>query len=540
MRWRRTAGFSAGETRDAMAFYQHRVAIFGLVASEISLSFLLFRILSAGAAWRKDVDQPSFNYHLAGLAATALIWLLTRGRLRPLAHIQTIESVGFVATCVAYQGMGFSIPTIPVGGYLILFVLTLILFSRAVYVPSTPRRTLLLGIVVGIPMIPWTYFSVGALATPANLDLLRDLTRIQSVHALAVQASVGMGFSWLMAVLLATGTSRVIFGLRREARAARRLGQYTLEAKLGEGGMGVVYRAQHAMLRRPTAVKLLPPERTGGANLARFEREVQLTASLTHPHTVTVFDYGRTTDGVFYYAMELLDGASLDTIVAAGGPLRPARVIHILHRVASALAEAHEAGLIHRDIKPANIILCRQGGIDDFPKVVDFGLVKEIHRDTANPSLTQADAITGTPLYMSPETITASDLVGPRADLYSLGAVGYFALTAQHLFTGRTLVEICSHHLHTQPMPPSGRLGSPLPPDLEALILDCLAKSPSARPSSAAALCQRLEACELFGSWSPQDAREWWARHRKTVQQPLDGGNAAHATLTRLPTPESS
>jgi serine/threonine-protein kinase len=379
---------------------------------------------------------------------------------------------------------------------------------------------------------PWTYARLSAI-DPAHFALAAEPYSVASVHELAVQGAFGMGFSWLMMTLLATGASRVIYGLRREAREALRLGQYVLEEKLGEGGMGMVYRASHAMLRRPTAVKLLRQERTGEASLARFEREVQLTARLTHPHTVTVFDYGRSDDGVFYYAMELLDGASLESVVAEAKTLPPERVAHVLYHVADALAEAHEIGLIHRDIKPANIILCRQGGRHDFPKVVDFGLVKDLEGG-AGVSLTQADVITGTPLYLSPEAITAPETVGARSDLYSLGAVGYFMLTGEHVFTGKTLVEVCSHHLHTAPVPPSTRVARPVPGDLESVVLDCLAKDPAARPGSAAELCRRLEACDCLGRWTNDDAQAWWTEHGPAATARVQESVTSPVTLTKI------
>ena len=317
---------------------------------------------------------------------------------------------------------------------------------------------------------------------------------------------------WAIVAVGATVVSHVVFGLRAEVRRARRLGQYTIEAKIGEGGMGVVYRAHHGMMRRPTAIKLLRPEKAIEANLKRFEREVQLTARLTHPHTITIFDYGRTPEGVFYYAMELLDGASLERVVAVAGRLPPARVLHVLYEVAGALVEAHESGLIHRDVKPANIILCRQGGLYDFPKVVDFGLVKDLE-PSGDAALTHADVIAGTPLYIAPEAITSPESVGPQSDIYSLGAVGYFALTGQHVFQGRTLVEVCSHHLHTTPEPPSKRVDSPVPADLEALVLECLEKDPARRPAGARELRRRLSACAAFGGWTEEDARAWWEQN---------------------------
>ncbi len=227
------------------------------------------------------------------------------------------------------------------------------------------------------------------------------------------------------AVAVSAVTSRVLFGLRAEIADTRRLGQYTLEEKIGEGGMGVVYRAHHAMLRRPTAIKLLPLAKAGAENLLRFEREVQLTASLTHPNTVAVFDYGRTVEGVFYYAMEYLDGINLDQLVRADGPQPPGRVVRILQQASGALAEAHQIGLVHRDIKPANIILCERGGVPDVVKVVDFGLVKRVRTDddAMTMAVTTEQTLLGTPLYMSPESISGTGEVGAPSDLYALGAV---------------------------------------------------------------------------------------------------------------------
>jgi serine/threonine-protein kinase len=270
------------------------------------------------------------------------MWLLCRGERRSLGFVRTVETVGFCGSCVAYEAMAWSIPPMARPDLILVFVLSLVGFARAVYVPSSPLRTLVLGLVVGLPL-PFGAYRLFLGMEPAQFALLARVFGVGSVEQLAWGGATGLTFSWLMSVLLATGASRVIYGLRREAREARRLGQYTLEEKLGEGGMGIVYRARHAMLRRPTAVKLLPPDRAGEASLARFEREVQLTASLTHPNTVTVFDYGRSADGIFYYAMELLDGASLESVVAVAGPLPPDRVTHVLYWVASALSEAHQS-----------------------------------------------------------------------------------------------------------------------------------------------------------------------------------------------------
>ena len=274
--------------------------------------------------------------------------------------------------------------------------------------------------------------------------------------------------------------------------------------------MGVVYRASHAMLRRPTAIKLLT--HGGGANLARFEQEVQLLASLNHPNTVTIHDYGRTADGSFYYAMELLDGMDLEKLVATDGPQPPARVIHILEQAVRGLAEAHGVGLVHRDIKPANIFLCKRWGDHDFVKVLDFGLAKD--NATPSPSVTAEETVLGTPLYISPEALKGAHGVDVRSDIYSLGAVAYYMLAGRPVFEGRTAVEVCAHHLCTEPVPPAERLGKPLPADLEAIVLRCLAKSPAERYQTAGEMRDALIACAGAGEWTSARARAWWEGRR--------------------------
>lgn len=274
--------------------------------------------------------------------------------------------------------------------------------------------------------------------------------------------------------------------------------------------MGAVYRAQHALLRRPTAVKLLLPGRVGPESIARFEREVQITAELTHPNTVAIYDYGHTPDGVFYYAMEFLDGVSLQELVERFGPQPSSRVAHVLLQAAGALAEAHALGLIHRDVKPANILLCERGGVPDVVKLLDFGLVKSIG-PSEGPELTQANSITGTPQFLAPESIGDPTAVDHRVDIYGLGCVAYFLLTGRPPFEGKTVVEVCSHHLHSIPKPPSERLGAPVDAELEALVLACLAKKPEDRPRDAHALYATLSAIAQRMPWSLAEARAFWA-----------------------------
>jgi len=243
--------------------------------------------------------------------------------------------------------------------------------------------------------------------------------------------------------------------------------------------------------------------------LRRFEKEVQLTARLTHPNTISIYDYGRTPDGRFYYAMELLDGMTLDELVARYGPQPPARVIHILRQACGALREAHGIGLIHRDIKPANVYLCARGGVRDVVKVLDFGLVREFRSD-GSVTGSNLDILVGTPLYLSPEAILSPAQLDSRADLYALGALAYVLLTGAPPFTGRTLVELCGHHLHTQPERPSAR-GVAVPDDLERLVMDCLAKDPGARPQGAQQVAELLGRCVDAGRWGEAEAERWWS-----------------------------
>jgi CHASE1-domain containing sensor protein len=308
---------------------------------------------------------------------------------------------------------------------------------------------------------------------------------------------------------------RTISRLRRQAE---KVGPYRLIARLGKGAMGVVWEARHALLRRPTAVKLLAPGTEGERALARFEREVQLTAGLTHPSTIAIYDYGRTADGVFYYAMELLKGINLGQLVEFEGPIGPGRALHLLRQACGALSEAHAAGLIHRDIKPANLMLCVYGGIPDFVKVLDFGLVKEIGdvdhaaRGGAegDAALSQDGSLLGTPLYMAPEGMTDSSKVDARADIFALGAVGYFLLTGNSPFPGRTAIEVFKRERQGPPPALSKAAPNPVPEALERVLLRCLSFERDTRPASADELDAMLGACEVDPVWKLEDARAWW------------------------------
>jgi len=363
------------------------------------------------------------------------------------------------------------------------------------------------------------------------MGLVTELDRDEAYETLAV---VRRAFRVLaLGLLLVAGaiafSSRRIYGLQKDVDRAQRLGQYTLEQKIGEGGMGAVYRASHALLRRPTAVKLIRSGLATKAMLSRFEREVQLTSQLTHPNTIAIYDYGRTPEGIFYYAMEYLPGLPLDRVILEDGPQPEARVIHLLRQVCASLAEAHRIGLVHRDVKPANVMLCERGGLYDVVKVLDFGLVKELEAD--EPALTAMGHIVGTPHYLSPEGARGAASLGPPSDVYAVGAVAYALVTGQHVFAGKS-AEIIGHHLHTAPVPPGERLGRAIDPFLDGLILDCLAKRPEDRPADAGALIERIEAGWTGPAWTQQDAREWWQTRAPAM---LEARRAAEVSASRGP-----
>ena len=295
---------------------------------------------------------------------------------------------------------------------------------------------------------------------------------------------------------------------------ARQLGQYTLLEKIGEGAMGVVYRARHALLRRETAVKLLLPDRADDEIIQQFEHEVQLTCRLTHPNTIQVFDYGHTADGIFYYAMELLEGLTLQDLADRYGAVPEERAIHILRQAAESLAEAHDAGLIHRDIKPGNLFLCERGGMPDTVKVLDFGLVRDLAHDRQTLAPGEARSrFVGTPLYMAPETIRNPGHGDAASDLYALGAVAYLLVTGLPVFSAGSVEMAWEMHANSIPVPPSRRAPGALSAELESLILDCLAKVPGDRPAGMNTFLERLAQCPKANGWTPDRRRLWWREH---------------------------
>lgn len=345
-------------------------------------------------------------------------------------------------------------------------------------------------------------------------------TELPESEAFSGHRPVKIAFTLLfLALVSACGwflySSISIHRLKKRIEEIRQLGQYKLLEKIGEGGMGQVYKASHAMLKRPTAVKFIRPEVMTEEMVNRFEREVQLTSNLSHPNTIQVYDYGQTESGIFYYAMEYLQGITLAQLILLEGAVTVPRVIYILKHVCYSLEEAHGIGLIHRDIKPMNIMLCARGGQFDSVKVLDFGLAKEI--ETKDTDLTINQGIIGTPVYIAPERLQGEDGLDVRSDIYSLGAVAYNLLTGKDVFTAPTTVEVCYQVMKSAPEPPSARLGQPLPELLEQLILACLAKNPGERPATVHEIIRVLEELQEEQKWEQEQAQGWWSENDERI-----------------------
>jgi serine/threonine-protein kinase len=365
-------------------------------------------------------------------------------------------------------------------------------------------------------------------ALPATLGALSSVPAVIGTMILSgrtifnptpVQFFFWIVFPYLLVAVLAYVGQCVVYALGKEATRAQELGSYRLIERLGQGGMGEVWRAKHRLLARPAAIKLLrntPGAGDAGSDaLRRFEREAQVTAQLRSPHTVELWDFGVADDGRFYYVMELLDGLDLEKLVKRHGPMPPERVIYLLRQVCHSLAEAEANGLVHRDIKPANIFACRYGGDYDFVKLLDFGIVKATHSASLDTAVlvTRENIVHGTPAFIAPEQVLGGSRVDGRADLYATGCVAYWLLTGQLVFTADTAMGVLLHHAHTAPTPPSERSETPIPEALEQLVMSCLAKNPAERPQSARELSRRLGEIKGSAVWDEDRARDWWAQH---------------------------
>jgi hypothetical protein len=492
---------------DGRTLLQARLALYGKAMTLINLAYWIgFLILWSREPRVGFAEALAFTVSVPSLSlavAYGANWLICRGAPRAVRTLRWLEAVSHAAYGAAF-GLGAVMhPSPRIITFEVLIALLFLLALRALIVPSSWRRSAAIGALTWVPLVI-SIVVYGDQLTPPYI-----------AHATMIGIYVNWG---LLAIGFSAVSSAVLYGLRRQVREAERLGQYTLLAPLGQGGMGTVYRARHAMLRRPTAVKVLSPEKLA-QGIDRFEREVQQMARLAHANIVTVYDYGRTEEGSLYYAMELLDGADLDRVVKVDGKQPVARVVHVLLQACQALATAHKAGLVHRDIKPGNLFLCRDWGSADLVKVLDFGLVKEM-QGAPDAKLTSDGAILGTPLYMAPEMWMKPSGVDGRADIYSLGAVAYYMLTGRPVFDGKNPFEVMMHHVQTAPAPMAERGGVSVPPEVEAIVMKCLAKEPDDRYPSAEVLHAHLEDCQVASAWTVSLARAWWARHEGDLQRP--------------------
>ncbi len=389
----------------------------------------------------------------------------------------------------------------------ISWVGALVLIFAAI-VPSPPKKMLIAG-VVAASMNPISMI----VAKARGVWDFGPWSRVLVMH-----------YPDFILVGAAVVISHVVTKLGQQITKARELGSYRLGELLGRGGMGEVYKAEHRMLARPAAIKLIRPEMLGAADeetaqlaVTRFRREAQAAANLRSPHTVELYDFGVTEDETLYLVMEFLEGMDLETLVRETGPLPSGRVIHILRQVCDSLDEAHTRGLVHRDIKPANIHLGRVGLVDDFVKVMDFGLVKEVSGATTEHSLATipGQMALGTPAYMAPE-MALGEAVDGRADIYALGCVAYYLLTGNLVFEAEKTFQMIAKHLQSQPIPPSRRTDRTIPTELERVILKCLSKRADDRPQSAAGLADELSWIPTEG-WTQAQAKEWWGNRQSTA-----------------------
>jgi serine/threonine-protein kinase len=504
----RTSGASLSLPPDLVEKAGKRLGIAAVVYAVVyTLAYGSGRISANWSEYWEDPSFPAVPDFVAASFIAASIALFFFVRSRTVSGERLLD-YGLVYAVVAAAGIdvhlafGMWPEGMIVGG--ISWVCVWLVFFPLL-VPSTPGKA-----------------AVTALAAASTTPLLYAIGIARGAHPLDSSVLVPFLLANYICAGIAIVGSRVIYRMGTDISRARRMGSYQLVEKLGEGGMGEVWKAEHRMLARPAAIKLVRSGlgtgagRSEGTEHHRFEREVQATAQLRSPHTVEVYDYGLTEARSFYYVMELLDGLSLEDLVKQYGPVPPERAAHILRQACHSLGEAHARGMVHRDIKPANLFLCRYGQDLDFVKVLDFGLVKRAGAPARQDvKLTDVGAFAGTPAYGSPEGAAGEgEEVDPRSDLYSLGCVGYWLLTGRTVFQANSPMLMLVQHIHQEPEPPSRYTELEIPNDLDALIMDCLRKDKTERPHSAEILTSRLAALSFASDWTTERARHWWDSHR--------------------------
>jgi tRNA A-37 threonylcarbamoyl transferase component Bud32 len=490
-----------------------RLAVFstvGVVLWTFALvleSFVVPALLTGGQRnWRAIAIQ------LFGSVGSAVMWFYMR---RPEGEAELKNNIGVGMMLLHAVGIAvFNAWAYPPKGDDIMRIswISLDILIYSMIAPTTPRK-MLIAALVAASFDPIAHTVVG-------------MTGGRQLHPMYLFIICWPTYA---CAFIAIVPARVQQRLGRKLQEAQQLGSYHLLEQLGEGGMGEVWRAEHRLLARDAAIKLVRPEVLGAKTpedaqvvLRRFEREAQATAALSSPHTIDVFDFGVTDEGTFYYVMELLVGRDLETLVREFGPVPPNRVVYLLRQVCHSLADAHARGLVHRDVKPANIYVCRMGLEYDFAKVLDFGLVKIKDRGAGDSLTTIDQTTTGTPAYMAPEAIVGDGEVDRRADVYAIGCVAYFLLTGELVFQADTSMRMLMHHVQTQPVPPSQRTELPVPRELDDLVMACLQKDPRLRPQDAGELFRM--ACQCRGmrdEWTADQAEQWWKAHLPELTGPL-------------------
>lgn len=485
---------------------------------ELAMIYLL--IVGMMLFWRNvvlknDALALSIIYTATISFLGSVILLLSPRRVIPAQRLKVLELslVGMIATIFAvtqYQAMlQLSLDGDPLRAQIVMknrvVITSILILCYGIYAPRSWRSAAL--VVGSLAILPFATVVLLYLRHPEALAWLVQWGKDRQTYPLAL-----FGFDVMLLLILAVGSAsgaHTIARLRRQVLEARQLGQYRLREKIGSGGMGEVYLAEHQLLKRPCALKLI---RGGGVAdaraLERFEREVRITATLSHPNTIEIYDYGRTEDGTYYYVMEYLPGLSLADLVERHGALPPGRAVYLLRQVCLALREAHRAGLIHRDVKPSNIFAAHRGGMDDVAKLLDFGLVRPA-ATVREPHLSTEGHILGTPLFMSPEQATGGRELDERSDIYSLGAVAYFLLTGRPPFNQGSGIEVMIAHARDPVVPPSV-LRDDIPEDLERVVMRCLEKDPDDRFPDARSLEEALSDCACATEWAAEQAAQWW------------------------------
>jgi tRNA A-37 threonylcarbamoyl transferase component Bud32 len=489
---------------------RRRLSVIAIVLS-LLIAMSMVRLLTYHSA------EIGFGSRVAAVVINlGCVWLMYRRRQLTLTQLRLTEvmvmgsagllvAITYVRLMLDFAISGDSATMVSVNNWN-YFVWTLIIFIYGVFMPNTWQRAaaVLLPVALAPSLVAW----FAGWLDPHVTELLKDDDFGRPIPTPFVAACI------------AIYAAHLIHGARLSALRARQLAQYKVNRLIGEGGMGQVYEAEHLLLKRKCALKVIHPEFSADDNaLQRFENEVRATAQLTHPHTIEVYDFGQTKEGIFYFAMELLPGTDLGTLVASSGPLPASRAVHFVTQVCAALQEAHRRGMIHRDIKPANVFASQRGGIFDYTKLLDFGLVRRIDVDPG--TRITPGIVAGTPGFMSPEQITKPGDVDVRTDIYAVAAVAYYLLTGRPPYAADSPLETMLDQVNHAPLAPSA-IRPEVPADVESIILRCLAIDPDERIASAKQMRDELLRCECGGGWTEEDAEQWWADHKMDDASPQE------------------